>query len=220
MEYKAFPLLECKSEGSGRFTGYAAAFTKDAYGDQILPGAFARTIKKQKGKIPIFLNHDPSSQIGYSTELVEDAKGLYIDALLCLESSKGADAYALLQTAKTIDYRMGLSIGFIAEDVDFDEKTETRTVKVIDLWETSITPFPANRNARVESVKSIRNVEQILRDVGGCSKEGAKRTLACLQPYLSADADGNQPNTERDARLLRRADQSRLCNALRAAIGG
>lgn len=216
MEYKAFPLLECKSEDGGRFTGYAATYARDAYGDRIAPGAFAQSIKDQKGKIPIFLDHDRANWVGFSTDLGEDSKGLYIDAILSLDSTRGADAYALLKTAKQADYRVGLSIGFVAQEWEMDS-TDNRILKAIDLWETSITPFPANRLARIESVKSVRNVEQILRDVGGCSKEGAKRALALLSPYLSADADGNQPTHGRDARSLRRSNQLR--DALRAAIG-
>lgn len=202
MEHKSYPLLECKTDAAGKFSGYAAAYTKDAYGDRIIPGAFAQSIKDQKGKIPIFLNHDSDSWVGFSTDLAEDAKGLYIEAMLSLNTSKGADIAALLQTAKQVDYRVGLSIGFVAEEVEFDDVTGGRLLKSINLWETSITPFPANRNARIESIKSVRSIEQILRDVGGCSENAAKRTLAMLRPYLLADASGTPPPPERDVRGL------------------
>jgi HK97 family phage prohead protease len=201
LEYKSFPLLLSTKadEPTGHFTGYAAAYTKDLYGDRILPGAFGQSIKDQKGMIPIFLNHDSDLHIGFSTDLAEDAKGLYIEAVLSLESRQAADTYALLQTAKSIGYRMGLSIGFVPTEVDYDEPSQTRLLKGIELWETSITPFPANRSARIDSIKSVRNLEQVLRDAGHCSREEAKRIALCLQPYLSVDADGNLPLTQRDA---------------------
>lgn len=202
MEHKSYPLLECKTDEGGKFSGYAAAYTKDSYGDRIIPGAFGQSIKDQKGKIPIFLNHDSDSWVGFSTDLAEDAKGLYIEAVLSLNTSKGADVAALLKTAKQVDYRVGLSIGFVAEEVEFDDATGGRLLKSINLWETSITPFPANRNARIESIKSVRSIEQILRDVGGCSGDAAKRTLAMLRPYLLADASGTPPPPERDVRGL------------------
>jgi len=208
LEYKAFPLLECKSEDAGRFTGYAAAYSKDVYGDRIAPGAFAKTIKRQKGKIPILYNHNDDIPLGFSSELVEDSKGLYIDALLSLESSRGRDVHELLKTAKAVDFRMGLSIGFITEDEDYEDG-EGRLLKSIDLWETSITPFPANRQARIDGFKSIRNFEQLLRDAG-CSRAESKRALACLESVLSADT------AVRDARHLRHLSQTR---ALRAATG-
>jgi HK97 family phage prohead protease len=212
-EYKAYPLLECKTEEGGEFSGYAAAYAKDVYGDRISPGAFTQTIKDQKGKIPIFLNHDTSDWIGFSTELEEDSKGLYIKAVLSLDSSKGADTAALLKIAKQVDYRVGLSIGFTAEEVEYDDATGGRLLKSINLWETSITPFPANKKARIDSIKSIRNIEQILRDVGGCSKESAKRAFAMLRPYLLADASGQPLPPERD---VREQGQSELVAAIRA----
>lgn len=217
LEYKSFPLLLSTKadEPQGHFTGYAAAYTKDLYGDRILPGAFGQSIKDQKGMIPIFLNHDSDLHIGFSTDLAEDAKGLYIEAVLSLESRQAADTYALLQTAKSIGYRMGLSIGFIPTEVDYDEPTQTRLLKGIELWETSITPFPANRSARIDSIKSVRNIEQLLRDVGGCSKEGAKKCYASLSPYLSVDTDGNLLLVERDARVQWRPDRAAWAAAIK-----
>jgi HK97 family phage prohead protease len=212
-EYKAFPLLECKAAEGGEFSGYAAAYAKDVYGDRIAPGAFAQTIKDQKGKIPIFLNHDTTDWIGFSTEMEEDSKGLYIKAILSLDSSKGADTAALLRMAKQVDYRVGLSIGFTAEEVEYDDASGGRLLKSINLWETSITPFPANKKARIDSIKSIRNIEQILRDVGGCSKESAKRAYAMLRPYLLADASGQPLPPERD---VREQGPSELVAAIRA----
>ena len=203
MEFKAYPWTEVKSDESGTFSGYAATYKRDAYGDRIEPGAFEKTIKAKDGRVPIFLDHDRSDWVGFSTELSADAKGLHIKGLLSLDSSRGRDAYALLKTAAAVEFRMGLSIGFTADKWDVDPEDGGRILKAINLWETSITPFPAGRGTWVQSVKSVRNVEQILRDVGGCSKEGAKRTLALLQPYLLSDESGEPPNSERDARTLR-----------------
>lgn len=198
LEFKAFPLLECKADTGGTFSGYASTYARDLYGDRILPGAFAQSIKDQRGKVPILFDHNRDAWIGFSRDLAEDAKGLYIDGLLSVDNSRGADAYALLKTAQSVDYRPGLSIGFVPVDEGIEDGD--RVIKTIDLYEVSVTPFPANRGARVEAVKSIRNLEQILRDVGGCSGDAAKRTLALLRPYLSAVADGNPPPPERDVR--------------------
>jgi hypothetical protein len=199
-EFKAYPLLECKTEDTGRFTGYAATYQRDSYGDRILPGAFAQSIKDHRGKIPLFYHHQPEIPIGFSMDLAEDAKGLWIDGVLAMDTTHGRDMHALLKTAHAVDYRMGLSIGFIPSEVDYDQNGGGRLLKSIELFETSITPFPANRGARVESFKSVRNVEQILRDVGGCSGDAAKRALACLRPYLSVGTDGQPQPPERDVR--------------------
>jgi HK97 family phage prohead protease len=217
-EYKAYSLLETKSEAAGKFTGYASTYGRDAYGDRILAGAFAESIKEQRGKIPIFMEH--FDWIGVSTDLAEDAKGLYIEGQIALDTVRGRDAFALMQTSEKADFRVGLSIGFTAEEVEYDEATGARTLKKINLWETSITPFPANRGARVDSIKSLRNVEQILRDVGGCSKEGAKRAIALLQPYLLPDGSGSPPSSERDARTLRHLSDAAFRSALQEIANG
>ena len=213
-EFKAFPLLELKSEDAGRFTGYASTYAKDFYGDRILPGAFAQSIRDQKGKIPLFYDHLRSLPIGFSTDLAEDAKGLYIEGQLSLDSTHGRDAHALLKTAKSVDYRMGLSIGFITSEVEV-EHDGTRVIKSLELFETSLTPFPVNRQARVEALKSIRNIEQLLRDVAGCSPEQAKRTLSFLRPYLSVDADGKSLQSERDV-----TEREQVVSRAVVAIGG
>jgi len=211
-EYKSFPLLDCKSEENGTFSGYASTWKRDAMGDIIEPGAFARSIKAKNGVVPIFVDHSRSDWVGFSSELSEDDKGLRMRAALALEHSKAADAYALMKFAKTMNYQIGLSIGFIPTDVDADE--EGRILKAIDLWEISLTPFPANRGSRVVGFKSVRNVEHILRDVAGCSPEQAKRTLSFLRPYLSADADGESPTPERDVTGL--GQRYELLAAMRA----
>jgi uncharacterized protein len=204
-EIKEFPLTEYKAKTAAPgFTGYASAWTKDAYGDRIAPGAFTQSIKDKRGRIPILLNHDTDAPVGFSTDLAEDAKGLYIDGTLAADTRNGADAYALLKLADAIDYRIGLSIGFITEEWEVADDGLNRILKKIDLWETSITLFPANRAARVDTVKSARNFEQILRDVGGCSREGAKRIVAMYHSsLLMHGVSGNPATSERDARNLR-----------------
>lgn len=213
-EIRSYPVMECKTakETPGRFTGYASTWSKDAYGDRIIPGAFTGSIKDQKGKVPILMNHDSDVPIGFTVDLAEDAKGLYFEGALALNTSAGADVYALLQLADSLDYRVGMSIGFMTQEADFEDDG-SRSIKSIDLWETSVTMFPANSRARIDDVKSqsavsARNVESLLRDVGRLSKDDAKRVLAVLRPYLllSADVRGSgEPEAARrdvSARIL------------------
>jgi HK97 family phage prohead protease len=222
-EKKSFAMVECKTkaETPGTFTGYASTYAKDAYGDRILPGAFAQSIKDQRGKIPILFNHRSDSLVGFSTDLAEDTKGLYIDASLALGTATGADVYALMQLAEKVDFRMGLSIGFYTLEAELADDGG-RLIKSVDLVETSITATPANNGARVESVKSKRAIERILRDVGSCSLESSKRVLALLNPYLSPDEDEDEddgeplPELARDVREWRQHIQFR--NTVRTAL--
>jgi HK97 family phage prohead protease len=197
-EYKQFPLLDFKAANAddelGKFNGYASTWTKDSYGDVIAPGAFAQSIVDKRGKYPILFNHEQSSWIGFTTAMAEDQKGLAISAGIALKSSAGADAYALLKAADAIDFRIGLSIGFIATDTE--RADEGRILKTIELYEISLTPFPANQRAFVDSVKNIRDFEKALRDVGCFSVSESKRILAAL-------AAAQLPAPARDVREVR-----------------
>jgi HK97 family phage prohead protease len=205
-EWKSFPLLGFKAaegDDAGTFSGYASSWAKDVYGDVIQPGAFAQSITDQKGKIPIFFNHDEDNWIGFSTSLAEDHRGLAINAALALDTQGGADAYALLKAADAIDFRVGLSIGFIAEEWEWDNDSNTRILKSIDLWETSITPFPANKKAFVGGVKSVRDFEKRLRDAGGFSAAESKRILALFAPLLAGGPAVPPSAPARDVREVR-----------------
>src|SRR5262245_37743143 len=215
--WKSFPLEALKvtkaadSNELGQFTGYASTWTKDLENDKIAPGAFAKSIVDKKGKIPILFNHWPDNLIGFSTSLSEDMRGLLLDAQLSLDSTMGRDAFAILKTAQSVDYRMGLSIGFIAEDWEFDADTGIRTIKQIDLWETSLTAFPANPKAYVDDVKAIRSFEKRLRDVGGFSVGDAKRVLSLLsRPLQSGDPEGQRPAPVRDVREVRQDERATM----------
>jgi hypothetical protein len=49
----------------------------------------------------------------------------------------------------------GLSIGFATKVAEYDDKAGTRKLLEIDLWEVSPVSFPANEDARVDSVKAM-----------------------------------------------------------------
>lgn len=194
-------LLELKTEGSGIFSGYASAYAKDLVGDQILPGAFAQSIKDRRGQIPIFYNHDDGDWIGISTSLSEDGKGLALVGQLN-RTAKGIDAYELLKSAAALDYRVGMSIGFVAKDWEWDG--DVRTLKQIDLWEASLTPFPAQPKAFVADVKHARTLEKYLREAEHFSRTDSKRIVRALSD-LNSSSRGmpDDPPEDRHSRVLR-----------------
>lgn len=211
-----FSIIETKqTDATGEFSGYAATYNRDSEGDRIEPGAFAQSIRDRKGKIPIFLNHDRGQWAGASTSLAEDGHGLMLHGQIFTDTSAGKEALALMRNAKAVEFPVGLSIGFLTKDWDYDESSQTRILKEVDLWETSLTPFPANKYARVEDVKTIRYYEKLLRDVGGCSVGGAKAVLAMLPLALSADADGKLFPLVRDVQDAELADVRALVSEVR-----
>jgi hypothetical protein len=202
-EHKTFPLLDLKADDgkTGAFSGYASAYAKDLQGDKIAPGAFAQSIADRRGKVPILMNHDPDQMVGFSTSLAEDGKGLLLNGQLATSTSAGQDMYALLQAAAAADFRMGMSIGFDALDWDWGD--DGRTIKEINLWEVSITPFPAQPKAYVADVKSVREAERYLRDVEHLSRADARRIASVLSSLnLSASGTLDDANANRLLRLL------------------
>ncbi|MCA9913277.1 MAG: HK97 family phage prohead protease [Anaerolineae bacterium] len=170
------PLESCQlklaSDGKGVFEGYASVFNKiDSYGDTILPGAFAETIKAKR-KPSMFINHDSwNIPVGDWMKLSEDSTGLLVEGKIDLNHRDGTTVYSALQR-KAMD---GLSIGFRipAGGAEENEDSGARIISKIDLKEISIVNFPADDNARISIVKSniqqietLKDAEILLRDAG------------------------------------------------------
>jgi hypothetical protein len=89
----------------------------------------------------------------------------------------------------------GLSIGFVTREDSFDRVSGIRTLKKVDLWETSLVTFPANPAAQVQGVKAIEGlvtlseIEDYLREAGGFSRNEAKCLIARIKQSVRADAD-------------------------------
>ncbi len=166
--------LSLKAVGDdGTVEGYGSVFgVRDNYDDVIAAGAFLDSLKTHKaaGTMPAMLwQHEADDPIGIWTEMVEDAKGLRIKGQLCLETSQGKEAYALLKMGAI----NGLSIGFMSVPGTSVYKDDgVRILNQIDLWEVSLVTFPANEKARVTNVKSSnelatpKDAERVLRDAG------------------------------------------------------
>lgn len=182
------PLRELKLAGNSEsemvFSGYGAVFNNvDAYGDVIVPGAFADTLAeiKRSGVWPVMqsqhgamgLTAKDMEPLGIWTELSEDGVGLKVAGKLC-DTPNGIAMHKLMkmQPRSAID---GLSIGYIAKESTPRSKPEDprRTLRKIDLVEISLVTYPANRLARVtdvkaviEKIESLSDAEHLLRDAG------------------------------------------------------
>lgn len=183
MKTKDFALQVKDVSDEGIFEGYGSVFGNvDSYGEVVEPGAFAASLARHKreGTKPLMLwQHDPWSPIGVWEDLAEDGKGLWGKGRLVRGVRQADEALALLRE-KAIQ---GLSIGYREVEVEPDKERNVRRLKKLDLIEVSIVSMPANRRARVESVKSermeefarrlrdgdpmpIKEFEDILRDAG------------------------------------------------------
>lgn len=172
-------------EADGTFKGYGSVFgVKDQYADIVAPGAFKRTLREHKkaGSLPALLwQHNANQPIGAYSMMREDDTGLYVEGQLAVKTSMGSDVYELLKMKAVT----GLSIGYVTRESTIDDKKKIRTLTDVDLWEVSLVTFPANTSALVQAVKAANNIktirefEDFLRDVGGFSKEAAKAIASC-----------------------------------------
>src|ERR1041384_7208267 len=143
----------------GQFSAYASVFgNKDSYGDVVVPGAFAKTLKAWAAKdaeIPLLFGHrmdDPDYNIGHVVSAVEDEKGLLVTAQLDLENPKAAQTYRLLK-GRRID-QMSFAYDVVegaAVKSDGDTAYELRELK---LYEVSVVPIGANQETEILAVKA------------------------------------------------------------------
>jgi HK97 family phage prohead protease len=193
-ERAAFLLRDLKfasAEGDRTFSGYGAVFGNvDSYGDVIQKGAFKKTLQEHKdaGTMPAMLSQHGGwlsagdmMPIGVWTSMSEDDTGLLVEGKLS-DTPRGQEAYTLLKDKALT----GMSIGYVAREFSYGSKPDDprRVLKDVDLMEVSLVTFPANPLARVDGVKAahwvktIRDFEGFLRDVGGFSHAAAKAIAA------------------------------------------
>lgn len=189
------------------FSGYGAVFGNvDSYGDVIAPGAFASYLSDaQAGRQPwpaMLSQHgggflgsaEDMTPIGVWTHLSEDGAGLKVEGKFA-DTPRGRELHTLMKMSPrpAID---GLSIGYIAKKFEPRSKPEDprRKLTQIDLMEISPVTFPANRLARVSSIKSLDDltslseIEDYLRDAGGFSRNEAKGLIARIKSASPREA--------------------------------
>lgn len=188
--------FEVKAMGDdGQIEGYGSVFgNTDSYGDIVAKGAFSGSIKEHKasGTMPALLwQHRSDSPCGVWLEMREDENGLFMRGKLAMDTVKGKEAHSLLKLGAL----KGLSIGFMTRDSDYDAKSDIRTIKDVELVETSLVTFPANSKARITGVKSsdeittLKDAERVLRD-SGFSKQDALAFVSRVKTLSSrSDSD-------------------------------
>jgi HK97 family phage prohead protease len=129
-----------------RFAGYAAVFDRpDRGGDVVRAGAFARSLKRGAGAVPLLWQHDSARPIGRIEYLKEDRRGLRVIARLS-GGSAGREAAALLKEGAVA----GLSFGYRVREASGEAPRELRD---LDLVEVSLVTLPMQPRARVHAVE-------------------------------------------------------------------
>jgi hypothetical protein len=141
------------------------------------------------------MSADDMTPVGVWTEISEDGTGLKVTGKLA-DTPRGRELYALMkmEPRPAID---GMSIGYIAKEWEPRSKPDDprRKLKRIDLIEISPVTFPANGKARVQSVKSLEEmnslseIETFLREAGGFSRNEAKTLIARIKSASPREAE-------------------------------
>jgi HK97 family phage prohead protease len=169
------------NEAKGEFGGYASVFGGvDSYGDQIAPGAFARSLAERKAagrSISMYMQHgaingaDPRP-VGIWDAIEEDSRGLKVSGhLVGLDTETGRYNLALMREGAM----RGLSIGYNTVKASRPLNGPKRILQDVDLVEISIVDRPADANAGIMSLRGEiaatdivhpRDFEKFLRESG------------------------------------------------------
>jgi uncharacterized protein len=141
----------------GEFAAIAAAYSVDRVGDEIQPGAFARTIARWQAsgkKIPLHWDHQGEAHnvIGAvnPASMRETNEGLYVEGKLDLEESATArEAWRSMRNDA-----VSLSFAYIATAAQ-KRADGVNELREIDLFEISVVPAPANPDTRFLSLKAV-----------------------------------------------------------------
>lgn len=216
------PLAQCEIKMSGErgFEGYASVWgSVDSYGDTVAQGAFKKTLD-ERGMPKMYFGHRSDMlPIGKWTKAVEDEKGLFVRGELTPGRAFADEVYASLKHG-TVG---GLSIGFFDRGSE-DLEGGGRLLKQVELVEVSVVNEPAEKLARITSVKSaiaafetLRDCEVFLRDAG-LSRSEAKAFVSRFSGLARREAESVLQD-EIKALEVRNANTRRAVELIRT-IGG
>jgi uncharacterized protein len=156
--------FEVKTDTSKRtFEGYASTYKKDLVGDQVVQGAFKKTIQERhtkqvanngNSKIKILWQH--VEPLGKTVDIQEDSKGLYVKGQIA-KTSLGNDALELMSSGIVDE----MSIGYDVVQDELSDDGSTRFLKELKLYEVSAVTFGANPDTSINSVKSLSILNEL-----------------------------------------------------------
>jgi HK97 family phage prohead protease len=179
--------------------GYASAFgIVDSYKERVMPGAFSDSIQRHtRGERPVkvLYQHVWDRPIGRPTLMQEDGRGLYTITQLSDTRTNREELMPLLKDG-VIDRQ---SIGFMPVTTTWNDDEQILDLNVVDLWEYSPVTFPANWDAQITSVKTLREkAEKALGlATGDLDAEGAQYAMAVLMGARGASDFADLPTGER-----------------------
>lgn len=138
------PVPPIRSHTTLRFAGYAALFgLRDAGGDVIRRGAFARSLAERTEPLPLNWQHRADLRIGWVEQVAEDARGLRVIATI--DNPQGRAGLAVSSGEVT-----GLSFGYRTRAAV--PSGEGRELIDLELLEVSLVAQPMQHGARIHLI--------------------------------------------------------------------
>jgi HK97 family phage prohead protease len=206
-------------DDAGTFTGYGSTYggDPDLAGDVIEAGAFTQSIKQQGNGYPLLWAHRTDEPIGIA-KVSDDPKGLKVDGTLVLGDPAAQRAYTHLKAGSIKGLSIGYSLPYGEGKITYGDDG-TRTLKEIHLHELSLVAIPANPKAQVTAVKSLVDVEHVLRTLRDAKDADVVMHLRAIDAQLKrllivAEEDEGDDEPEEDPEELE------AVKALAAAVKG
>lgn len=149
MEYKA-------NTAKREFEAYASTYKKDLVGDQVIAGAFKKTLAERLPKKKIKILYQHSEPLGIPLDMYEDSKGLFVRGKIA-NTTLGNDVLELMSEGILDE----MSIGYDVISDELSEDGSTRLLKELKLYEVSIVTFGANPDTSINSVKSLSLLNEL-----------------------------------------------------------
>lgn len=144
--------------GAGIVEALVATYDVDSGGDQIVPGAFTKSLEEWASsgmQIPFIWSHmhdDLDAYLGDVVEAKETDEGLVVRAQLDMEDDKARKAFRLIKGGRVRNY------SFAYEVVDSEQSGDVLLLKELKLFEVGPTLIGMNRNTRTIDAKRDEHV--------------------------------------------------------------
>lgn len=206
LSFKDFEIKGYLEEAGGFFIeGMAAAFgvpdmepNKWGQFDIIHKGAFAKTIKENKDRIKIVMNHDLKKAVGRPVLFEEREEGLYMKALI-------SESETDLQQKIREGIFSELSIGFVPVKASIryqamPDGSDIRDLFEVKLWEVSIVTIAKNEYTRFAEAKGMEvtgKIEQMFDElINEEPNEEKKYSLLMLKSLALEPQEALKPPKE------------------------
>jgi len=193
---------------TGKFSGYLSTYeNEDRDGDIIKRGAFDKGVAK-KSTVPMLFNHRRDEVLG-KLDLIADAKGLYAEGVLNMSDEKVKNVYELLKMGALDSMSVGMIINKYSP-IDPKNPWGAWEIMEAEAVEGSIVAIPANDQATIDYVKSLKESEEMFnKKTKDLTKEELLAKLAEIEAAEKAEGEagaGEQgseaPTEEKSPELL------------------